>query len=216
MGGIMRQEIDDFKFAGNSASCQSRATMRRQIPLLALTVATLLVTSVKAEADGEASFFYGRSSTSDVGIENMTTFGGTLGAYSRIVGFELGVEYSPTSSFAIEDIEAGASLTYFMGNVVFQIPFGAVIPFGTVGYGVISGNPSVDIPAGFLGTVGAFNYGFGGRFFFSEHVGIRVDWRRFALQTDDEAPEFTIPLTEISINTTPKINRFAIGVAFRW
>jgi hypothetical protein len=190
--------------------------MRRQFPWLALTVAALLMTAAKAEANGEVSFFYGPSSTGDVGIESMKTFGGTIGAYSKIVGFELGVEYSPTSSFEIEDIEAGASLTNFMGNVVFQIPFGAVIPFGTVGYGVLSGNPSVDIPAGFLGTVGAFNYGFGGRVFFSEHVGIRVDWRRFALQADDEAPEFTIPLTGVRINTTPKINRFAIGVAFRW
>jgi hypothetical protein len=190
--------------------------MKRQILLIAFTMAALAMTAGQADASGEASFFFGRSSTGDVGIEDMTTFGGTVGAYSRIVGFELGVEYSPTSSFAIEDIEAGASLTNFMGNVVFQIPFGAVIPFGTVGYGVISGNPSIDIPAGFLGTVGAFNYGFGGRVFFSEHVGIRVDWRRFALQTDDEAPEFTIPLTGVRINTTPKINRFAIGVALRW
>ena len=64
--------------------------------------------------------------------------------------------------------------------------------------------------------MGAFNYGFGGRVFFSEHWGVRVDWRRFALQTEDEAPELYIPLTNIQINTTPKINRFAIGVAYRW
>jgi hypothetical protein len=190
--------------------------MKRTTLLGSITVMVLLMSAAKADASGEFSFFYGRSSTGDVGIEDMTTWGGTVGAYSKIVGFELGLEYSPTSSFAVGDIEAGASLTSFMGNVVFQIPFGSLIPFFTVGYGVMSGNPSVDIPAGFLGTVGAFNYGFGGRVFFSEHWGVRVDWRRFALQTEDEAPELYIPLTNIQINTTPKINRFAIGVAYRW
>jgi hypothetical protein len=190
--------------------------MKRKSLLGSITVMVLWMCAAEAHATGEASFFYGRSSTNDVGIENMKTFGGTVGAYSKFVGFELGLEYSPTSSFQVGEIEAGASLMSFMGNVVLQIPFGPVIPFFTVGYGVISGNPNIDIPAGFLGTVRAFNFGFGGRFFFSEHVGVRVDWRRFALQTEDEAPELFIPLTDIRINTTPKINRFAIGVAFRW
>jgi hypothetical protein len=190
--------------------------MRRTTLLGSIVVMVLVLNAAEADASGEASFFYGQSSTSDVGIEDMKTFGGTVGAYSTIIGFELGLEYSPTSSFQVGDIEAGASLLSFMGNVVFQIPLGPVIPFGTVGYGVFSGNPSIDLPEGFLRTVGTLNFGFGGRFYFSEHVGVRVDWRRFALQTKDEAPELYIPFTDIRINTSPRINRFAVGVAFRW
>ena len=190
--------------------------MRKKSLLGLITVIVLLVNVAEADAAGEASIFYGLTSTGDVLIEDMTTFGGTVGAYGGFIGFELGLEYSPTSTFQIGNIEAGASLLNFMGNVVVQVPLGPFIPFGTVGYGVVSGNPSIDVPEGFIGTVGAFNFGFGGRLFFSDHVGVRVDWRRFALQTDDEAPEFYIPFTDIRINTTPKLDRIAVAVAFRW
>jgi hypothetical protein len=45
-------------------------------------------------------------------------------------------------------------------------------------------------------------------------VGIRVDYRRFAIQTDIDDPDLEIP--GIDINTEPDIDRFFVGVALRW
>jgi hypothetical protein len=178
--------------------------------LLVFTVAT------EVQAAGEASLYIGRTGVGDLKLENMTTFGGSIGAFSSFVGVELGFEYSPTTNFAIGPIELGASLGNFMGNVVFQIPIGAFYPYGTVGYGVVSGRVDLDLPQGFVGKVGAFNFGLGGKLYFSDHIGIRFDYRRFALQTSDDDPELAVPFTGIRIDTNPDLNRFMVGAAFRW
>jgi hypothetical protein len=172
--------------------------------------------ALNAEAAGEASLYFGRTGVSDLKLENMNTFGGSVGAFGSFVGLELGFEYSPTTNFAVGPIELGASLWNFMGNVVFQIPIGSFYPYGTVGYGVVSGRADFDLPQGFVGKVGAFNFGFGGKLYFSDHIGIRFDYRRFALQTSDDNPELEIPLTKIRIDTNPDLNRFMVGAAFRW
>jgi hypothetical protein len=191
----------------------------RRVVLLGYVVAALLVVGAgTANASAEASIYLGRTSATGLVLENMSTFGGTIGAFSKIVGIEFGLEYSPTASFDIGPIDAGASILNVMGNLVFQIPAGPVLPYGTVGYGAIIANTNVsDWPFDFLGgTVGAFNFGFGAKIFFSQSIGLRVDYRRFALQTGDGDSELRIPLTGITIDTNPDLNRFVIGAAFRW
>ena len=192
--------------------------MRRVVTLGYVVSALLVVGAGTANASAEASIYLGRTSATGLVLENMSTFGGTIGAFSKIVGIEFGLEYSPTTSFDIGPIDAGASILNVMGNVVFQIPAGPVLPYGTVGYGAIIANINVsDWPFDFLGgTVGAFNFGFGAKIFFSQSFGLRVDYRRFALQTGDGDSELRIPLTGITIDTNPDLNRFVIGAAFRW
>lgn len=190
--------------------------MKRSQVLTTFTVALLFTGVGKVGAAAEASLYLGRTEVSDLRLENMSTFGGTVGAYRGILGVEFGLEYSPSSNFQIGPIELGASILNFMGNVVFQIPIGGFIPYGTVGYGAITGKSTEDLPEKFVGTVGAFNFGFGGKVFFTEHIGVRVDYRRFALQTNDDDPEFRIPLTDIRIDTNPDLDRIVIGAAFRW
>ncbi len=68
----------------------------------------------------------------------------------------------------------------------------------------------------FLGTFGAFNYGGGVKMFFTDNVGIRVDYRRFAIQTDIDDPNLEIPIVGDEINTEPDIDRFFVGLALRW
>ena len=190
--------------------------MNRTSTLIFLMGLLIFSVAIKAEAAGEASLYIGRTGVADLKLENMTTFGGSIGAFSSFVGVEFGFEFSPTTNFAIGPIELGASLWNFMGNVVFQIPIGSFYPYGTVGYGVVSGQADFDLPQGFVGKVGAFNFGFGGKLYFSDHVGIRFDYRRFALQTSDDDPELAIPFTGIRIDTNPDLNRFMVGAAFRW
>jgi hypothetical protein len=188
---------------------------------IALAVVTLvfLAQAVPAQAGGEASLYWGRSSVDQFFLPSMNTFGGTVGAFADFVGFELGIEYSPIASFEVGPIGLGASLLNVMGNLVVQVPAGRVVPYGTIGYGAFIGRANLDVGGvvneDFLGTLGALNYGFGAKVFFTDHVGARVDWRRFSVQTD-AAPDLTIPLTNTRIDTTPDLNRLVVGAAFRF
>ncbi len=188
---------------------------RKWVLALAVTMAVLFLTE-NAYAKGEASIYIGRTFTSALFLENMTTFGGTVGAYGGVVGFEFGLEYSPSSNFQVPFLDLGASLTNIMGNLVVQIPIGEFYPYGTVGYGVVIASAGSDVPDEFLGTNGAFNFGFGAKIFFSRSIGLRFDYRRFAIQTGDEDPDLGIPFTGIKIEASPDLNRFVGGVTFRF
>ena len=195
--------------------------MRKWVLALAATISAMFFTG-NAYAGGEASIYIGRTFTSSLFLENMTTFGGTVGTYSRVVGFEFGLEYSPKSNFQVPfldlgDLDLGVSLTNIMGNLVVQIPIGGFYPYATVGYGVIIASALSDAPDEHRGTNGAFNFGFGAKVFFSRSVGLRLDYRRFAIQTGrDEDPDFEIPFTGIKIYDTPDLSRFVGGVTFRF
>ena len=191
--------------------------MRRASVLWILLTTVLLSADKEARAEGQAYFFLGRTYASQLLLEDMTTFGGTIGAYGSVVGFELGLEYSPTKSFQVPGSDLGASLTNVMGNFVVQIPIGDFYPYGTIGYGILIGRANDDsLPEDFLGNFGTLNFGFGAKVFFSDSVGVRVDYRRFAVQTGDEPPDLTIPFTGIEIEASPDLNRFSGGVAFRF
>lgn len=192
--------------------------MRRVVIRIFFLTILLTAGAGAAYADAEASLYLGRTSASGLALENMTTFGGTIGAFSPVIGVEFGLEYSPTTSFDIGPIEAGANILNAMGNLVVQIPAGPVLPYGTIGYGAIVANTNVsDWPFDFLGkTTWAFNFGLGAKVYFSEHVGLKVDYRRFALQTGEKEDELRIPLTNITIETNPDLNRLVVGATFRW
>ena len=86
-----------------------------------------------------------------------------------------------------------------------------------MGYGGFFANASGDLATDdFLGTYGAFNYGFGIKMFFHENVGIRIDYRRFAIQTDVDDPSLEIPIAGIEIDAGPDVDRFVAGLALRW
>jgi len=191
--------------------------MRKTGSLIVVLTATLLSAAEDARAEGQAFLFLGRTFSNQFLLEDMTTFGGTVGAYGRIIGFEFGLEYSPARGFEVGALDFGASLTNIMGNLVVQIPIGDFYPYGTIGYGILMGRANLDpLPEDFLGNFGTFNFGFGGKIFFSDNVGVRLDYRRFAVQTGDESPDLAIPFTDIEIEASPDLNRFAGGVAFRF
>ena len=177
----------------------------------------LWMSSPDAEAKGEASFMVGKSFVEELRLDDKASFGATIGVFSRIVGFELGFDYMPTSDFDVPGVNLGASVLNLAGNVVLQAPLGEFYPYGTVGYGAFFANASGDLATDeFLGTFGAFNYGGGLKLFFHENVGIRVDYRRFAIQTDIDDPSLEIPIVGEEINAEPDIDRFLVWVALRW
>lgn len=190
-------------------------TMRKLSPFAFLLI--LAGVSVDAEAKGEASFMLGKTFVEELRLQDKTSFGATVGVFSRIVGFELGFDFMPTSDFDVTGVDLGASVLNLAGNVVLQAPLGEFYPYGTVGYGALFANASGELATeDFLGTYGAFNYGFGLKMYFHENVGVRVDYRRFAIQTDVDDPSLEIPIIGDEINTEPDISRFLVGVALRW
>ncbi len=191
--------------------------MRLRNAGLTLLLCVFWVGASRAEAKGEASFMLGRTFVDELLLEDKTSFGATVGVFSRIVGFEFGFDYMPTSDFVVPGVDLGASVMNLTGNVVVQAPLGQFYPYGTVGYGAFFANASGDLATDeFLGTYGAFNYGFGLKMYFSENVGVRVDYRRFAIQTDADDPSLDIPFPGDNINTEPDVDRFLVGVALRW
>lgn len=192
--------------------------MRKMLKwVLVVVVATLTIQPDRAEASGEASFLLGRSFVDSLRLEDQTSFGVTVGFFSHIVGFEAGFDFMPTSDFAIPGVDLGASVANLTGNVVLQAPLDDFVPYGTIGYGAFFANASGDLDTSeFLGTYGAFNFGLGFKLYFAEHVGLRVDYRRFAIQTDEDDPSLDIPVGALSINSEPDVDRFMAGLAVRW
>jgi hypothetical protein len=91
--------------------------MRKFIP-----VALLLILAGEfsdAEAKGEASFMVGKTFVDELRSRQDGSFGGTIGVFSRIVGFELGFDFMPTSDFEVLG-GLGASVLNVAGNVVLQ------------------------------------------------------------------------------------------------
>jgi opacity protein-like surface antigen len=196
---------------------ENPVTMRMRTLVFLAIPWVLWVSSSDAEASGEASFMLGRTFVEELRLQDKTSFGATIGVFSRIVGFELGFDYMPTSDFDIPGVDLGASVLNLAGNVVLQAPLGEFYPYGTLGYGAFFANASGDLATDeFLGTFGAFNFGLGLKMFFHENVGIRVDYRRFAIQTDVDDPGLEIPIIGEEINAEPDIDRFLVGVALRW
>lgn len=184
---------------------------------LTLFLFTVGAIASDAEAKGEASFLIGKSFVDELRLEDKASFGATIGVFSRIVGFELGFDYMPTSDFDVPGVDLGASVLNLAGNVVLQAPLGEFYPYGTIGYGAFFANASGDLATDeFLGTYGAFNWGVGIKMFFHENVGIRVDYRRFAVQTDTDDPSLVIPIADTEISGEPDVDRFLVGVALRW
>jgi opacity protein-like surface antigen len=170
-----------------------------------------------AAAEGEASFMVGKTFVDELRLQDKTSFGATVGVFSRVVGFELGFDFMPTSEFDIPGVDLGASVLNLAGNVVLQAPLGEFYPYGTLGYGALFANASGDLATDeFLGTFGAFNYGLGLKMFLHENLGIRIDYRRFAIQTDEDDPGLEIPVIGEEINAEPDIDRFFVGLALRW
>ncbi len=185
--------------------------------LVLIAIPGVLGVGEGAEAKGEASFMLGKTFVEELRLEDKTSFGATIGVFSKIVGFELGFDFMPTSDFDVPGVDLGASVLNLAGNVVLQAPLGEFYPYGTIGYGALFANASGDLATDeFLGTYGAFNYGLGLKMFFHENVGIRVDYRRFAIQTDADDPGLEIPVVGDEINAEPDIDRFLVGVALRW
>jgi hypothetical protein len=141
--------------------------VRRRVSAFCVLLAAAVLWPSPARAD--ATFFLGSTLTP----ENRTAIGGAIGVSLLVVGFEF--EYSKTS----EDLDSLApSLITGMGNVLVQLPFGSVQPYGTIGAGFYRERLSEISSETHFGS----NFGGGVKIGLAGPLRLRVDYRLFALQ----------------------------------
>jgi len=195
--------------------------------LKALSAALLICTGLatEARADGFVSPFMavnfggdaGGTFNNNVRDRNRATFGGNVGFMSAgIFGVELDVAY--TKNFYGEGAVVGDnSLLTIMPAVIMGIPVGGqqglgIRPYATAGVGMIRRDLSISGLDVFEGSDLAYNLGFGVMGYFSDHVGLRADYRYLRnFEVDEEG------LTNIDFHRgTFDFSRAAIGVLFRF
>ncbi len=200
-------------------------TITRRLKTLsaALLICTGLAT--EARADGFVSPFLavnfggeaGGTFNNNVRDRNRATFGGNVGFMGGgIFGVELDVAY--TKKFYGEGAVVGDnSLLTIMPALILGIPVGGqqgpgIRPYATAGVGMMRRELNISGFDVFDGSDLAYSLGGGVMGYFSNHVGIRADYRFFRNFEVDE-----VGLTNIDFHRgTFDFSRAAIGVLFRF
>ena len=181
--------------------------------------------ATEARADGFVSPFLavnfggdaGGTFNNNVTDRGRTAFGGNVGFMGGgIFGLELDVAY--TKNFYGEGLVVGDnSLLTVMPAVIMGIPIGGqqglgVRPYATAGVGMIRRDLSINGFDVFDGSDLAYNLGFGVMGYFSDHVGLRADYKFFRNFEVDDAS-----LTNIDFHRgTFDFSRAGVGVLFRF
>ncbi|MBF8299727.1 MAG: hypothetical protein HW394_97 [Acidobacteria bacterium] len=195
--------------------------------LKALSAALLICAGIatEASADGFVSPFLavnfggeaGGTFNNNVRDRNRATFGGNVGFMGGgIFGVELDVAY--TKKFYGEGAVVGDnSLLTIMPALILGIPVGGqqgpgIRPYATAGVGMMRRELNISGFDVFDGSDLAYSLGGGVMGYFSNHVGIRADYRFFRNFEVDE-----VGLTNIDFHRgTFDFSRAAIGVLFRF
>ena len=200
-------------------------TITRVLRTLSAALLICAGLATEARADGFVSPFLAVNFGGDAGgtfNNNVTdrsraTFGGNVGFMGGgIFGIELDVAY--TKNFYGEGIGVGDnSLLTIMPAVIIGIPVGGqqgpgIRPYATAGVGVIRRSLSISGFDVFDGSDLAYNLGFGVMGYFSNHVGLRADYKFFRNFEVDEAS-----LTNLDFHRgTFDFSRAGIGILFRF
>jgi len=186
---------------------------------------SLSVLSLEARADGFISPFLavnfggnaGGTFNDNVTDRNHTAFGGNIGFMGGgIFGVELDVAY--TKNFYGEGPLVGDnSLLTVMPALILGIPIGGqqglgIRPYATAGVGVIRRNLDLSGFDVFEGSDLAYNLGFGVMGYFTDHVGVRADYKYLRNFEVDEAS-----LTDLDFRRgTFNFSRAGAGILIRF
>ena len=168
-----------------------RYVARKVLQALLTLVFVLVFTASEARADGWISPFFGWNfggdagrSFSDIGDDNMPiTWGGDLGWMgSGVFGAELDFAYTK-DFFETGPGVSDNTLMTLLPTLLIGVPFGGqrglgIRPFGTAGLGWVKRDLTVDgSPVYDDKNDLAYTFGAGVMGFFSNHVGIRGDYK---------------------------------------
>jgi opacity protein-like surface antigen len=203
-------------------------TISRVTRVLRTLGAALLICAglaTEARADGFVSPFLAVNFGGDAGgtfndnvrDRSRATFGGSVGFMSGgVFGVELEVAY--TKNFYGEGSAIGDnSLLTVMPAVIFGVPLGGqrgpgIRPYATAGVGMIRRELSISGFDVFEGSDLAYNLGFGVMGYFSDHVGIRADYKFFRNVEVDDA---SLPNIDFHRGTFD-FSRAGVGIVFRF
>jgi hypothetical protein len=170
-----------------------RRTLGRQVMLVAIATAGLLLTPRAAKADGFVTPFIGVNFAGATGTtlvnavddNSKLAYGVSLGYMGKgVIGFEEDVAYSPR--FVAAAVNVGQTNVFtLMSNLIIGIPIGGqtgagVRPYVLGGVGLLRTNVERSLAAVALDRNGiGFDLGGGVNVYFSDHLGVRGDLRYF-------------------------------------
>ena len=201
--------------------------MRTTRNLKALSAALLIAAgcATDARADGFVSPLVGvnfggaagGTFNNNVRDRNHTTFGADVGFMSGgLFGVELDVAFTDNFYGHGEGIRDNSLLTV-MPSLIVGIPVGGqqglgIRPFGTAGIGMMRRELNIDGVEVFDESNLAYSLGFGVMGYFSDHVGLRADYKYFRNVEVDE-----VRLTNVDFRRgTFDFSRAALGILFRF
>ncbi len=132
--------------------------------------------------------------------EKRTSYGLTVGALTRVIGFEEDISYAP--NFFGQATAAGANnVATYMSNLILAIPAGPVHPYVSAGVGLMRAR--LDFTLAGLTTAfsnNSFGYDIGGgvMILLPHHVGVRGDVRH--LRSASDVTIAGVPLSDTKLS----------------
>lgn len=164
-----------------------------RLPACLMTLAAALLVLATFPREARADVFVVPSMNwtfgSDYTDMSRQGWGVSVGATGAFIGFE--IDWSRTHDFFAADVApqplsaADNRMQTLMFNLLVTLPTGRVKPYLAVGAGVIQSRVTADLALlGFDDNGIGFSFGGGIVGYFTDHVGVRVDLRRFRTVTD--------------------------------
>ena len=202
-----------------------RGVLVRTFKALPWAIALVALSALPARADGFFTPFYGHDYGGDAANcsvfansftsceDTHTNIGVSFGSMGKVIGFEQDISRAKDFFGKIPGIES--SVFTLTSNVLVGVGVGPVQPYGLIGFGLIRPSTSLAVASSvgdFSKNSLGFDFGAGVNGYFSKHVGIRADLRRF--QTIQDVP---IPAVTSQVFKNEKLSfwRFSIGLALR-
>jgi len=197
-----------------------------RVLLIAIVAAVLCGTASPARADGFAVPFYGFSFGGDSNAncqtfsgceDKRTNFGVAFGAMGPVLGFEEDISFAK-DFYGHVSPDDNSSVFSLMSNVVVGVGRGPVQPYAIIGAGLIRSRTTLNVIDQFERSNNSLGYdvGVGVRAFFTEHVGISGDIRRFHTFQDVDIPVVGSSTTAFFVGQKLDFSRASIGIAFRF
>ena len=190
---------------------------------IALGIMLLAVAAAPARADGFVTPFYGFNFGGDssncatlTGCEDKrANFGVSIGKMGPVFGFE--EDISLAKDFFGKVPNADNSVFTAMSNLLIGVGAGPVQPYVLVGAGLIRPHASFDLTK-FTTENNSLGYdlGAGVNGYFSRHVGVRGDVRRFKTLQDVNVPLLGNIASQIFAPQKLEFWRASVGLSLRY
>lgn len=187
---------------------------------LVLGIILLAMAPAPARADGFFIPFYGFNFGGDSNCEHFSNcedkrlnYGLAIGKMGTVFGIEEEISIAKDFFGKVPGVEN--SVFTLMTNVLIGVGAGPVRPYFVVGAGLVRPHSSFNLKSTKNNSLG-YDLGAGMNGYFSKHVGVRGDVRRFHTFQDVDIPVLGDIANEIFVKQKLDFWRATIGLAFRY